>query len=476
MPDYIEWPMLEPIALVSRNNPAIREAEIHWDADFNVRVHIVCDGNRLGHLPDNFNRVISQVIGPKGELTLTEPNSEEPTYELRGIVIDNFVETDLESKITLTGVAAHLRRYYSTNAVGHPQFGIAWFLNAATELSYPETITIHETSQVDYQWGSFASDHYTSKGLKKTQRSAIQLSFGDCTFLFGRIASGADDAPTGSFMRFKNSHDVKYATEIATALSYALGAILLPLGSTTFNTASSPVSAEYYSTFVFGTDRIIALPQLPILPIRINDHYVKGFDPQSTINQFLEGYLRNRDQYELRKVLWYLNYARQLDPLLQSQPTATAFDLLCNAHFRGQKRTVIDSQLFKVVAKQLRKIIKNKVQDDAAQQELSNQIANLNNPSTNKRNRTIFSQMGLRTSSAEEQALQNRNIAVHGKAGPIDYTEVIRTSNTFFLLVARLLLAINGTSYYVDWSARENAINPISEPQKGTYSVRALFR
>lgn len=475
MPDYILWQKLEPKRLKITNHKHVTTVMLERDENYNLLVNLECHIPKTTPSPLNLESYLEHVIGPLNELIGEDEQLPNNEYKIDGIVIDK-ISTNRIDRISCSGMAAKVESYFKNDVAGNGEFVIFWMLNCSSDLSYPEAVTIKGKEKIEYEWSSFAQDRYELDTINRMSRSAIQLKYNEVEVLFGKLSDESLGPQKGSFLRLKNIESTKDVDikDLASILSLILGVTLIPIGSTEYNRASSPVINVYNSTFQSGVERVFSEMELPILPIRINDHYVRKIEPDKQINHFISNYLDLRDNFDLQKILWYISYARSQDPLVKMQPLATALDLLCTKYFEKIKNTMLPKEKFKVIASEVETIFDKHLKDEEIKTAMLTRFQNINNISMNKRHRSIFTDLDMSLSDFEQNALKSRNIAVHGKTGDIDAVDMTKKSSAFYLLVIRLLLKLLKVPFYIDWSVQGTPVNKMEEAQKGSYRVRRL--
>ena len=469
MPDYICWQQLESTKLVVTNSDLVKDALLERDHNYNLRITFTASGAS----PREVDAILSELQG----LDQIDAQGERIplSYQIKGLAIDG-ATIHSTGCLSITGIAAQIESFYQKDAAGTGEFMIVWMLNCSKELSYPEILRIRYNEKTEYSWGTFATDNFDTPTKDSLSRSAITLEYDGIQFLFGKVEGLKGGPSKGSYIRFKTIDPMTedQIVELADVLGYSLEVSLIPVGWTHYNRKSSPVKQKFISTFEKDIDKFLTEIELPTIPIRIPDHHAAGINPEEQINRFLKAYNAMNKKYGLRKVLWYISYARNQNPLVKTQPLATAFDLLSSAHYKGKPNTTISKQEFDVVMKQIHIVLDHSVPNIDKRKMILQRMKNANSTSMNVRNKAIFEDLHLDLSQLEKDALQSRNKAVHGTLGNLRVKQIIIESSAFYVLISRLVLRILNMPLYIDWSVRDRPVGQVDRAQQGNFGVQGL--
>jgi len=476
MPDYSLWQNFSEITLNIDNAKDIT-VQLSRDNNYNINASIIYTlpkGKKLRTSPE---LLFNKIFKDKNNLLGYLPQWPEKRYLLSGILINSTTYNYKENQITYSGTIQNINEYYNNNIAGEPKYSVYWFLNTSSELSYTECISIEGQEHETIQWGNLFNDTFNFNSPRYIGWDAIKLKYLEYQCLFGRVKKDSNEIKKSSFLRFQdNAHpSIEEIKEIYLLLSYILGSELIYIGNTKYNNSSSPVGNEFNSTFRKDIEKVISNIELPPIPIRINDRYSLGIDPENQINLFIEKYLEKKNSLNLLTVIWYLNYARTQHPQVMIQPLSTAFDILCTSYFEKKSNTYIDKILFKKILSDFQPVLSKHIDDKNIMHELNNRFRNCNNNSINRRNQTIFKELDLNLSDFEKEALQSRNIAIHGSSIiSIDPIKTIMLANFYATLMNRLLLRMLDMEYYIDYSEKGTPTKPIAHKQGGQYNIYKL--
>jgi len=475
MPGYSFWQDFEECDLVIENAPNIVSVKISRDNNYNLNAIFTCTTPEIQRSITSLNLFYDDIFKDVKDLKAYDSKFPMQSYELTGILITLMTELPGNKGLTYSGIISDIKECYNYEVVGNPTYSVYWFLNGSEELSYTEGIRISEKNYEKIEWGTFCEDEFEFKSNRYFGRDAIKLKFKEYEFLFGRVKKDSNELNKSSFIRFRPNEDPTYEEikEICMLLSYVLGVELICIGNTKYNSKSFPVYIEHRSTFRKDIDNVISSNELPPLPVRIQDCYSAKIEPDEQINMFIQKYLNYKEALGLESVIWYINYARSQHPMVKIQPLSTAFDMLCTAYFAKKPNTHILPEVFNNIMKELKPILKKYITNEKDRNMLAGKFTNCNSLSLNKRNKALFTELGLELSELELTALNSRNKVIHGSVNDDSIDSIIQAS-AYTTLMSRLLLSMIGMDYYIDYSQQGVVVNSVHAKQGGKFNVRKI--
>jgi hypothetical protein len=267
-----------------------------------------------------------------------------------------------------------------------------------------------------------------------------------------------------TFLRFNEGYFPadEEINDIINILSYLMGIELFLIGKTTFNSAKSPITNEYYS--IFRDDIAFILDRNGLPPVSITIDFRNTYDIEKFINDFISSYIKNKAKYPLEEVFWYIKECYKQNILNTIQPLSTAYDLICNSYIEKSSAAIlIQEDEFDSLIESIRSAFST-IQPSDNKNILWSKITGLNRISGNQRNTLVFDLLDMEISDIEKQAIKERNIVIHGTKYPIDIERRKKMSLVFYTLLNRLILRLLDVHIpYIDYS---NKIFTIQDPKK----------
>lgn len=418
---------------------------------------------------------LRKLFGPSEPLIAT--NEEMPgvkEYKITNYFFEHETISS-ENDFSVTGYALNVEeRFTEGKAVGSPEFIIYWLLNDNDELKYTRKMETHGDEETVVQFGDFATETFKRKLPRTFGWTLFQLDFQGHKVLFGRVDPKVSKVKA-SFVRFEKGYfpSEKDVWELRLILSYLFGTFFIDIGSTIFNSASSPIAHRYHSTYKQNLEGIFNQPQLPPIPIRVSQDFHFTVDPEEQINAFISSFIEKEDDLNLAKALWYINYASTQDIFLMMQPLATAFDILCNSFLASIKRTtIIDSDKFSYLIDKIDDLISTSLGKSEQTSKLLGNMKGTNQIGSGQRYTIVLNELKLKLSKSENMALSERNTVIHGSLKEENISKRIFLSRVFYTLLNRMILSIlTPGAHYVDYSMRGTRVAPVAEAQEGVLNA-----
>ena len=462
MGNYIEWQEFEELNLTVIDNEFFESVILSRDKNFNLLFKITCKKMEQNQ-PIEVSDISSFFISKLNNITAMPIPFLGKSYNLNGFVVEKF-NLSINDKHSLEGILLQLESTYIIKTIGKPEFVNVWLLNSPNEANFDVGITRKGSNTQIYEWGDFAKDEFCFDNGTLVALAGIKMKYKSYDFLF--IKADKFTNSKTSFLRFEKKQfpSNEELEEIICILDFIFGMKFIYIGNTKYNTASSPVSDTYISSYRKDIEQILNEAQCPVIPLRPVDFHQFKIPTTDLINKIFENFEKNT-KFSLQKNFALINYARTQPAEVKIQPLAASFDNICEQYFKGKDNCLIESSKFS----ELQNFINSKIDSLEITEDmktiLKSKTSQINNQSQNQRNKKIFKELGIKLGKLEKKALEARNGSVHGGFDSKKINEIILLSKCYYTLINRLILKILDIPLYIDYTHPQGLPMKIEEAQ-----------
>lgn len=272
-------------------------------------------------------------------------------------------------------------------------------------------------------------------------------------------------SPTGSGVPQEIPRD------IFTALSFALGRQLTPIGATWFDGEGYPTKVQWQRPWGWDLKRRCAIPDMP--PVKLQDR-VNFLEAEGSISGLLEAFSSKATVLKLYDASWHYWLGSFSPPDTAIGHLATALETIMQAWFRSNLTK--SGGLYLPVAEfeghtvgPLADIEKSLGSVPNADR-IMRRLRGANRFGVNESFERFFSELGLPVGSVEEYVIGARNRFVHGGGaiGSKGYPALAAAWRAYQTLVNRVILrAIGHAGSYIDYSTYGFPERPLDRPLGG---------
>jgi len=346
-----------------------------------------------------------------------------------------------------------------------------WFLNSP-DFGYTRSQHSETSSALDYSISGFLEERVEHIEKSQFGRDAIVLEINGKKVAIGAIRKEIVKYG-GTFIRTQGAkaltaEELKAIQSVFTFLS---AQEILYVGSTVFNSASSPIRTDPVSILENDLAFLKYQGVMP-LPFRLTEIHTFRGDPEATISEMIREYLSNQKEFSLDTILWYIRLSWRFPIDVQMQPLATAFDIFKEAWFNSSRSKSkghdIDDKRFNEIIRNYIEQIRQELGEKPTTQPIINRILKANQMSLSEKSRTFFSELELEIGKVEKSALSQRHSVVHGMLGTRDYGKLSRNLRAFYCMLNRIILRTLKQEIYSDRTSYGDPVRPIKESLMGT--------
>ena len=259
----------------------------------------------------------------------------------------------------------------------------------------------------------------------------------------------------------------EFAFEFGRFCSFLTGVEIIPLGYRKFSDSLNVNSAEYWNVGREDLNIVQQVSPHPLIPTGMGNKERGNLTNQ--ISNLFEQHLLLNDQFKLSVLYWHFIQFSYLPFDLQIHPLATALDLFKKSWFESSRseskgRNLSDIQYAPVIKAMIPQLVASLGASEEAQSILR-RIENANMMSETQKGRTLFRELGIDLTQAEEGLLGFRNRAIHGSHGSIQTQKRFLITGGFRSLLGRAILKLlSYDGMYVDYASLGFPCRHISEP------------
>jgi len=366
--------------------------------------------------------------------------------------------------------------------------GVEWLLNfdtdpallpGATDRSFGEVFTrLRSTSQLTLPFKAarrsraMTNDHLVLR---------LRIDGREWTLTVGRPEPGhcATDLKPG-FVEYRAADgslpDQATRELVVTALSFALGRHLIPVGWTVFDTHGRPTRATSHRAHILGRDETFSNPSMPPCPLAPDGSPL--VDPEATraVTQAVLDLFQRGVDIEFPVWLTWLARSSPLDACAAHY--GAAIEALRSRFFSTRasgSTTLLPSADWKAVRPALDAALDTAIKALPAAPSaqvftmLRNNLRGINNKSSGARYPEFFELLGLPVDKVENAALRERNKPAHGtEYEPSQYAGLKATVDALQTLFNRVMLKLAQCDRaYIDYSTYGHPVRRLSEPLGG---------
>jgi hypothetical protein len=349
-------------------------------------------------------------------------------------------------------------------------YTIDWLDNVPGFYHWPDTIRTNVSTVVSrvVALGDDGITLTSSGGRESFGKHAVKIWVGNTEVFFCALdREGITDRKSPGCLIYRGTPDQEFRKRVRNALSFALGAFLVDLGSVAYTAEWHVRSMRLEDAYSIGR-RVYDLPYLHPAPLHPNwQHGVDRAPLQRAVNAILAKY----EELDFGNLSWAYWHAMCATPHIAGVHFGAAIEALQRRHIEAnplkiQTRIVPDpSQWTQLSDAVLRAIDELNVAEESMTA-LRQNMGALNSVSQRSKMEAILREIDITLGPDEALAWRRRNDAAHGnEMEPGGELSLIRDNKLLNVLFHRMLLGITKASdSYFDYATPGFPIKRLNEP------------
>lgn len=269
---------------------------------------------------------------------------------------------------------------------------------------------------------------------------------------------------------YPGAPDEEFRKRVRNALSFALGAFLVDLGSVTYTDDWKVQSFRLNSAYSIGR-RVFDLPVLHPAPLHTN--WPHGID-RTRLNRMLNSIIAKYDELDFGNLAWAYWHALCATPHIAGVHFGAAIEALQRRYIttnptKVKTKIVVDRTLWTKFSDEIDGVIAQSKLPEQSKAALRQNIGSLNKVHQKAKMDALLHDIGIALGPEESLAWKRRNDAAHGnemEAG--GELSLIQDNKLLKVVFHRMLLRItNGSDLYFDYATPSFPMKPLAEPASG---------
>jgi hypothetical protein len=370
-------------------------------------------------------------------------------------------------------------------------------LRETSDIHSLEAILIHPGKAVGYviEWlanvdDSFVWPHFSGDNTKRSKtrrlhdgvngvemksssdfggrsRDCVRFAVDGCTIYLATCKLPEEKRLTKSgFILYEGNPSREFQKKIVDCLSFALGAYLVRLGSSSFDEDWNMVACNAVSAYAPG-GRAFEAAALPPAPLGLR--YQREIDPVFLV-RMVDALYRDYDALRFGSLSWAYWHAVAATPHIAAVHFGAVVEALQAAYLDSNKgavkTTLVEKDSWRTLSGKFLAAIDELSVDETARQALRNKVGDFNKPPHGIITDRLLDVLHLQLGEREKKAWKWRNDAGHGnEIDPGGYIELIRDITLLRIRFNKMLFAITAASdFYNDHFTINHAIRKLDEP------------
>jgi len=351
-----------------------------------------------------------------------------------------------------------------------PGYIIEWLDNAPDVYHWPDTLKTMVST--------------TSTRIIAFDEDGITLSSSDSRDSFGKHAVKIVVAGTEAFLCalgredisdrlspgciiYRGTPDDEFRKRVRNALSFALGAFLVDLGSVTYTASWNLHSLHLKSAYSIGR-KVYDLPRLH--PAPLHPSWQHGVD-RAPFHRVVNSIVAKYDDLDFGNLSWAYWHAVCATPHIAGVHFGAAIEALQRQYIRAnptkiQTKIVLGRDAWSKLSDEVLRVIAEASIPEDNKAALRQNVGALNNVAQRAKMEAILQDINIALGPDELLAWRRRNDAAHGNAlEPGGELSLIKDNNLLRMIFHRMLLRItNASESYFDYATPGVPIRRLTEP------------
>jgi hypothetical protein len=463
---YLEWESVpEKEYLIKRSNFGVigSKLKIWRDSDYQLHFSIEMSQDDFMNCKDrlNFSKKPLKLLG-------FEVIKNKRIF-IRNLFITSRSFTEYGTKCVLKGFCTNSCHYIRPK-INTPFYNTYFYFNSPDNFPFPESTSFEEKITIQYHIGNFSNDTFERSGENSYSSNSLTLKINDKDIVL--VAVKHNDT-RGMYLRSKMGESISEveAEGIKNIFSFLTSTKLIYLGSAEIHNDFAKHKNYLISSFEIGIKRFLEKSG-DFFPFP-HSHFAyrkDNFDTNSTIQTFLDNYLKFNSEFSLDKVFYLIQNSRNSDFSLQIQPLAAAYDIIKNCWFKSNlsksKGKYLDDTNYENLIKDFLPSIENRLKNTPNYKAIINRIKTANEISFSQKDSFFFDELGLSYGEIEKFAWRSRNSIVHGGISKTA-NKILFMNRSYQTLINRIILHILGIKEYIDYTTNNNTIRKTTDMMLG---------
>ena len=352
---------------------------------------------------------------------------------------------------------------------GEPAYIIDWLANVAGHsFHWPDQVRTEIKTSTKRTLGS-DNDAVVVEDMRETSSfgsAAVKLTVCGTTFYLCDNGSKSEALRSG-YILYVGTPDDEFRKRIRNCLSFALGAYLVHLGSTTFTQDWKLV--EFSSLSAYSMDqkafRIVCLSPAPLHP-----NQIFGVD-RDILSRAVNGVFQAYDMLKFGDLSWAYWHAQAATPHIAGVHFGAAIEALLRRYAGAYPNAVptkpiTDRATWKAFHRHVSEEISGLQICETSKALLRSNLGSFNRYPLKAILESVAGHLGIRLGESELLAWKRRDDAAHGnEIEPGGELELIRDNKLLCILFNRLILRMtNASDRYQDYFTLGHLIRGLEEP------------
>jgi hypothetical protein len=375
-----------------------------------------------------------------------------------------------ENRHALTEEARAHRIDAVIDAGKEPAYIIDWVDNVPGSFHWPDTIRT-DVSTITTRSIAENNDGITltsSEGREGFGKHAAKLVVAGATVFFCVLdREEADGRLRPGCIIYVGAPDQEFRKRVRNALSFALGAFLVDLGSVAYTDEWAVQSFRLNSAYSIGR-RVFDLQVLHPAPLHMN--WQHGID-RVPLNRIVNAIVEKYDEIDFGNLGWAYWHALCATPHIAGVHFGAAIEALQRRYIAAnptkiQTKIIDDRALWSKFSDAVDGVIANSALPEESKAALRQNIGSLNKVHQKAKMDALLRDLGIVLGPEEALAWKRRNDAAHGNEMEAGGELSLIQDNKFLkVLFHRMLLRItNASDFYLDYATPGFPIRRLVEP------------
>jgi hypothetical protein len=356
------------------------------------------------------------------------------------------------------------------NADEKPAYIIDWLDNVPSLFVWPDTI---KTSQSTVKTRNIAFDAggitlTSSETREGFGKHAVKFTVGGVdTILCQLDRQEASDRLKPGCIIYRGMPDEEFRKRVRNALSFALGAFLVDLGSVVYTDSWKSQSFHLKSAYSIGR-RVFDLPVLHPAPLHLTwQHGIERPRFHRIVNSIVEKY----DELDFGNLAWAYWHAMCATPHIAGVHFGALIEALQRCYVDAnpkkiQTAVIPDGTIWAQFKAEIERVIAELKISEEGKSALRQNIGSLNNVSQRTKMESVLRAIDIALGPDEALAWKRRNDAAHGnELEPGGELSLIQDNNLLKVAFHRMFLRItNASDLYFDYVTPGFPMRRLNEP------------